>query len=423
MVTEAIDLVGGLTTYVQSGDVVVIKANIFAPFPPPVSVDRRVVAALVRLIREAGARRVIVAEGVSVGTKLERGSTTRDCFKALGIQSAVEAAGGEILCLEDDERVSIDVPGAMALHRIDYPKSILDADVFIELPCLKTYGLTLVTLGIKNLQGILTDEQKYYAHRDDLDQKLVDIHKVRRADLTLVDGLLAMEGDGAGEHGRPVPMNILLASPDVVAVDAVASACMGIDDVLDVTTTRLAQHNGLGTADLKRIEVRGVSIQEVKRKFLLPASWQKQQDRYVVGMYPNVDIYIGGACKWCWLMTGVIAGMLSQFSPQQFSILAGIDPKAPPALRTDLDATFLLGDCACSSTGAVKEIRNAMLLSSKGLMAPGCPPFRPSLALFEQHMIRLGLMNPELIRARKEQDVKKFYDYYRGVDPTWAPEG
>lgn len=421
MVREALNLVGGVEAYIKKGDVVAIKINIFAPLPPPVSVDRRVAAALVRVAKEAGARRVIVAEGVSVGTKMSRGVTTMDCFKLLGVQSAVEAEGGEVLCLEDDERVSMDVPGGIALHRIDCPKTILDADVFIELPCLKTHGLTLVTLGIKNLQGILTDEQKYYAHRDDLDQKLVDIHKVRKADLTLIDGLLGMEGEGAGERGRPVPMNILLASPDVVAVDAVASACMGIEDVLDVPTTRIAQHDGLGTADLAQIDVRGASIEKVERKFALPYNWFKPQDRYVLGLHPNVDIYIGGACKWCWMMSGAIAGMLALFAPRRFSIIAGVDPKVPPALRTGLDHTIILGDCACGATGDVKEIRNAMVLSSKGAMLLGCPPYRPALVMLEEYMIRIGLVTAEMLRMREEQAAKRFYEYYQGLDPTWAP--
>jgi len=421
MVREAINLIGGAETYIQKGDVVAVKVNIFAPLPPPVSVDRRVVAALVRVAKEAGARRVIVAEGVSVGTKMSRNVTTMDCFRLLGIRSAVEAEGGEILCLEDDERVLVEVPGGMALHRIHYPKAILDADVFIELPCLKTHGLTLVTLGIKNLQGLLTDEQKYYAHRDDLDQKLVDIHKVRQADLTIIDGLLGMEGEGAGERGRPVPMNIILASPDVVAVDAVASACMGIEDVLDVPTTRIAQHDGLGTADLAHIDVRGTSIEEAKRKFAFPYNWFKPQDRYVLGLHPNVDIYIGGACKWCWMMSGAIAGTLALFAPLRFSIIAGIDPKVPPALRTGLDHAIVLGDCACGATGDVKEIRNAMVLSNQGAMLPGCPPYRPALARLEEYMIRIGLVTAEMLEKRKEQDTQRFFKYYQGIDPTWTP--
>jgi len=65
-------------------------------------------------------------------------------------------------------------------------------------------------------------------------------------------------------------MHMLLASPDVVAADAVASACMGIEDVLDVSTTRLAQYAGLGTADLRNVDLRGAPVATVQRKFVLP---------------------------------------------------------------------------------------------------------------------------------------------------------
>ena len=424
MLRDLLDLLGGVSKFVKPNDRVVIKANLFAPFPPPVSVDRRVVAALVRLFREAGARQVTVVEGVSVGTKQDRGRTTSDCFKLLGIQSAVEEAGGEILSLDDDERVKVDVPGGMALHNIDYPRIILDADVFVELPCLKTHGMTLVTLGIKNLQGILTDEQKYLNHRDDLDQKLVDIHKVRKADLTVIDGLTAMEGMGAGEKGLPVQMNVLLASADVVAIDAVASACMGIEDVLDVTTTRIAQHDGLGTADLSQIEVRGAAIDSVKKKFLLPYTYTKPRDRYVLGMYSNLDIYLGGACPACWMLVGAVGATLAAFAPLRFSVLVGTDPTIPLSLRTDLDHTIIFGDCACSATGDVKQLRNAMLLNEEGLMAPGCPPYRPAFAKLEDYLIRRGLVTPEILHQRKEKATQRLFRYYQeNVDPTWKPEG
>ena len=108
--------------------------------------------------------------------------------------------------------------------------------------------------------------------------------------------------------------------------------------------------------------------------------------------------------------------------PRRFSLIAGVDPKVPPVLRTELEHTIVLGDCACAATGEVKEIRNAMLLGDKGGMLPGCPPYRPALTRLEEYMIGLGLVTREMIEMRKDQAVQKFYDYYRKVDPTWSPE-
>ena len=107
MVKKAIDLIGGIEKFVKKGDVVVIKPNLFAPFPPPISVDRRVVGALVALCKVAGAKKTVVIEGVSVGTlmkranldasdrenRLVRGMKTVDMMKLLGLKKSVEAAG------------------------------------------------------------------------------------------------------------------------------------------------------------------------------------------------------------------------------------------------------------------------------------------------------------------------------------------
>ena len=422
MAREALDLIGGIDSYVSTGDTVVIKANVFAPFPPPVTVDRRLAAALVVLCKEAGAQRVIIAEGVSYGTKAGRGRTTRECLKLLGVQTAVEAAGGEVLALEDDERVSVDVADAFCLHRIDYPKTMLECDVLINLPCMKTHGMTLATLGVKNYQGILTDEQKYEGHRDDISQHVVDIHRVRLSDLTIMDALLAMEGNGAGEAGLPVPLNTILAGADMVAVDAVAAACMGLEDVLDVQATRLAAYAGLGVADLNQIQVVGTPIDEIRREFVWPVTYAKPPDRWVVGVYPNIDTYIGGACSMCWMMAISLSRTLGRYAPERFTVIVGVDPKVPGSLRTDLDHTIILGDCPASATGNLKELRNAMLLQGKGLIAHGCPPYRPARAMVEQHLQKLGLLDPEASAASFQKNVDRIYGHYQTIDPTWEPE-
>ena len=192
MAKEAVDLIGGMESIVTKGDVVAIKANFFAPYPPPVTVDRRTVRAIIRMLYQAGASKVILAEGCSVGTKLGRNTITAEIVEELGIAEVAAEEGAELLLLEDAERVLVKVPDAKSISEIYYPKALLDCDVLVDLPCMKMHGMTLVTLGIKNFQGLLNDEQKYYAHRDDLEQKLVDIFKIRKPDLTFIDGITAM---------------------------------------------------------------------------------------------------------------------------------------------------------------------------------------------------------------------------------------
>ena len=435
MVTEALDLIGGIDAFVKKGDTVAIKPNLFAPYPPPVSVDRRVIGALTALCKKAGAKRVVVIEGVSVGSlikrvnidrgkkqgALNRGMTTLEVMRLLGVTRAVEAAGGEVMGIEDADTVRVPVPGGKVLHVLDYPEIIKDADVFIDLPALKTHTMTMVTLGVKNLQGILTEADRYLGHRDDLDQHLVDILKVRKPDLTLVDGLIGMEGMGAGEGGTPVEMGLILAGEDVVAVDAVSSRVMGIGNPGVVGTTRIAAYDGIGTMDPGAIEVKGCSVEEVTRSFLLPYNFTQPIDSFVTGVYPNVDIYIGGACPSCWLMSAMVLRSLAGIK-EGAALIVGVDPKVPEDKDWDYKNTFLLGDCAIGSSGPVREIRNRITLEGHDTFLYGCLPYQQAMIKLENILLERGVITPEELIKKAEENRSRFFDYYRGIDPTWEPE-
>jgi uncharacterized protein (DUF362 family) len=435
MTAKAVDLVGGIGRYVKPGQSVVVKPNLFAPYPPPVSVDRRVIAAVVSLCRAAGAAKVTVVEGVSVGSlmkrvnleksgpagEMSRGMKTVEVMKLLGVKRAVQEAGGEVLGVEDDRRIRTAVPGGRVLTTLDYPKSVLDADVFINLPALKTHTMTMVTLGVKNLQGLLNEADRYFGHRDDLDQHMVDIMKVRKPDLTIIDGLIGMEGLGAGEGGGPVPLGVLVAGADPVATDAIASMVMGIEAPTVVGTTRIAAHDGLGTALPDLIEVVGRQVSEVKKKFMLPLNYTQPVDTFVTGVWPNVDIFIGGACPTCWLMAALALPSLNKF-PDRTALMVGVDPKVPTGRTWDERNTFFLGDCALGCAGEAREIRNRISLSGNDTFLPGCPPYEQALKKLEDIMVERGIITRESLVHKAREHRDRFFDYYRTFDPTWKPE-
>ena len=433
MVSQSIELLGGLSGRIAPGSHVVIKPNLFAPYPPPISVDRRVIASVVRLVRAAGAAKVTVIEGVSVGTLMKRVNPERskvnaargfgsiEVMRMLGVKQAVEDAGGEVLGVEDAEKVEVDIEGGMALHRVNYPKIVLDADYFINMPAMKTHTMTMVTLSLKNLQGLLDEKGRYFSHRDDLDQHMVDINKIRMPDLVILDGLLAMEGMGAGEGGNPIEMGVIMAGFDSMALDCVASMCMGIENPSVVGTTRIANHQGLGCGNPFMIDVRGRSIEEVRKKFMLPINYTQPIDTIVTGVYPNIDLYIGGACPTCWLMTAMAEAMLAKI-PQRFSLIVGVDPKVPPALKTPLDHTFFLGECALATTGGLRDMRNEMQLKGIDRFLGGCPPYEQLLVKLEDILISMGyLTEHELIDKALEQR-SRFFEYYKSHDASWEPQ-
>ncbi|MBN1635479.1 MAG: DUF362 domain-containing protein [Deltaproteobacteria bacterium] len=433
MVKRAVALTGGFVDKIKTGDHVVIKPNLFAPYPPPVSVDRRVIAAVVRLAFEAGAGRVSVIEGVSMGTLMKRvnparsaqtasrGYSTIEVMKMLGVKKAVEEAGGEVIGVEEAETVETDIEGSIALHRVSYPRVVLDADYFINMPAMKTHGMTMVTLSIKNLQGLLDTRSRYFSHRDDLDQHMVDINKIRKPDMVILDGLIGMEGLGAGESGTPVEMGVIMAGSDPVALDSVASMCMGIDNPLLVGTTRIANHDGLGIGNPFLIDVVGNSIDEVKQKFQLPINYTQPIESLVTGVYPNIDLYIGGACPTCWLMTAMFEAMLAKV-PERVSLIVGVDPKVPPRLKTDLEHTFFLGECALATTGDLRDLRNEMQLKGIDRFLGGCPPYEQALVKLEDFMIGKGYLDEQDLIKKAEEQRKKFFEYYQSRDVTWEPE-
>ncbi len=356
---------------IVAGKSVLLKPNVFAPLPPPTTTDPRVVAAVGELCREAGAARVIVAEGRSISTARyrEEGNSTRACFDATGMTQAIEQAGLEVVYLEDDEFIEVPLPAAQILKIANVPKTIMEADVFINLPVMKIHSLTTVTLAIKNLHGIISDYDKLYQHcyRElALARKLTDLLRIRPIALNVMDALVGQEADHASD-GRPVQMGLILASTDAVALDTVAGAVMGLGPN-EVDTTRLAGEAGLGEADLARIEVIGESIGNVRRPFARPDVELSE------AKFPGLRIYAGDYCRSCsyYIRRGLDRlkneGLLDERHP--FAIIVGRDPQVPDDIACPV---AILGDCALASP-SVKPLRDRLFLRGALNTMYACPP-------------------------------------------------
>ena len=262
------------------GKRVLVKPNVFAPIAAPGTTDPRVVAAVVRLALRAGAKSVAVGEGRSVSTARYRRveqRTTRACFEAIGMRAAVEAAGVPCVFFDEGRWLQVEVNGEV-LRSAEVAEAVLDCDVLINVPVLKNHSLTLVTLCVKNLHGILSDDCKMFGHCYDdmrLGRKLVDILLIRKPDLNILDATRGMEGDHA--EGDIVDLGAIIAGADAVAVDAVASAVMGLRPE-EVDTTRLAHQRGIGEGDLSKILVVGTGVEEIARPFRRPDIAIREED-------------------------------------------------------------------------------------------------------------------------------------------------
>ena len=267
-VKEAVDLIGGMDRFVRPGDTVLVKPNMLAAKEPERAITTHplVLEAVVQLVKGAGGKPLI---GDSPGGAV-RG--IKRYWKNTGF---AEVAGRQNIPL-----VSFESAGVYIKQRrgISYyiVKPALDADVVINLPKLKTHNLTLFTGAVKNLFGTVPGFRKGEYHKefpnpDRFAEAMVDIYALVKPSLSIMDGILSMEGNGPSS-GTPRGLGLILASPDGVALDAVAQAVIGFGPD-EVHTTTSASQQEIGQGNLGQIDVLGETLEKAKvAGFLLPTN-------------------------------------------------------------------------------------------------------------------------------------------------------
>ena len=247
-----------------AGRTVLVKPNILGAVEPDrhVNTHPSLVRAAVGAIERRGAARVMVGDnsGMRAYGSLEHAARVAGIF---------EAAGGRYVNLGESPRtVPVESDFATALA---FSREVLEADVLVSLPKMKTHIATGITGAIKNSYGHLVGGEKSRLHRvavgaENFARAVVDVFQVRRPDLVILDAVVAMEGDGPS-GGRPRQVGRVLASDNSVALDSVMAVMMGLEP-RRIPTLRIAEERGLGPADLARIEVEGPL--EAVPKFKVP---------------------------------------------------------------------------------------------------------------------------------------------------------
>jgi len=260
---RAMDLLGGMGSYVRPGQRVALKPNLLRAMAPEAAVSTHpsVVRAVVRLVQEAGATPFIVESPGGPYTP----ALLRRVYEKTGMRQVAEETGVELNYDTSAERIA--VPEGGLLRLVDVLSPIARADVVINLPKLKTHNLTRLTVATKNLFGVVPGVTKmgYHAKLQDalqFSRGLVDIVRAVRPALSIADGVVAMHGNGPS-GGEPFAGRVLLASPDALAEDVVAMALVGWDP-LTMPTIRVAVELGLSTGQLKDIELLGDPIEGLR---------------------------------------------------------------------------------------------------------------------------------------------------------------
>ena len=258
---ERSERVGGINTYVKEGQRVLIKPNLLSAKPPESGIDTHpeVVRAVIRLVKEAGGR---VSVGDSPGGSVKK------------IAGVYEASGIAKVCREEDVPM-LNFEKIEMFKNIPIARAALKADVLISVPKFKTHSLMTMTGGVKNLFGIVPGLFKTECHKrapnpDIFADLLVDVYSYARPHLSVIDGIIGMEGDGPATAGTLRQMDLIAASSDAVSLDAVLAKIIGLEP-FDISTTREADLRGLGIGRLDYIDIVGEKLDNfVQSDFKLP---------------------------------------------------------------------------------------------------------------------------------------------------------
>jgi uncharacterized protein (DUF362 family) len=250
----ALEAIGGISRFVTKGKQVVLKPNMSFSNPPEwgSTTHPLVVATVAQACIDAGALRVVVLDYPLRPAEL--------CLKRSGIQEACKPIKGVyVLALEDRKFFrEIKVPQGKVLDRVEVFKEVLDSDVLINLPQAKTHSATGVSLGIKNLMGLIWDRYSFHS-RYNINQALADLATVIKPQLTILDATRALVSGGPGGPGEVQKPNLIIAGIDPVAVDSygvsVAPWYGQNFRGRQVEHLLVAHQRGLGQIDLEQLRI------------------------------------------------------------------------------------------------------------------------------------------------------------------------
>ena len=254
MFDKAIASLGGMKTFVQKGNTVVVKPNIGWDVIPERAANTNplLVNRIIKHCLDAGAKDVYVFDHTC--------DSWNSCYSNSGIERSVKDAGGKIVPGNSEkyyQRVSISKGKRLKESKVH--ELILECDVFINVPVLKSHNSTDLTISMKNLMGIVWD--RGYWHRNDLNQCIADFPSFKKPDLNIVDAYSVMMKNGPRGVSRSdvVTMKSQIISTDIVAADAAATKLFG-SDPQNIEYIKYAYDMKIGKMDLSKLNINRIIL-------------------------------------------------------------------------------------------------------------------------------------------------------------------
>lgn len=424
-VGRVIDLCQGFDG-IRTGDRVLLKPNLVGwdnqgPYPPwGVLTTSPVMEGLCAAFKDRGVAQILVGEG-SIACK-DIGSGTTEIFEHLGYGKLAERYGVKLLDFNKGEFDTVELdPG----HEVKVTRHVRECDALVSVPVLKTHGGTVVTLGMKNLKGLLHASSKQYCHHPEnlLDHFIARLAETYPPSLTLIDGVYANE-QGPQHMGFAHRRDLLIASTDVYAADLLGAYILGYGTEEVRHLKEWSDRNGRPPS-VQGLRILGdVDPEEVRKP--LAWDWPWLPDNSGPEAFGKMGIqgirlpkYDHTLCTGCSYMFNPLMMLLMSTREKEFGgfeILSGTlhEPSGTA------EKTFLFGQCqvkknkdhpACKQVVRIKGCPPSMEEMEKALLENGIQVNRKG---FEQY--RTYLMS----RYWKKPDLYPPSDFFLDEIPAWA---
>jgi uncharacterized protein (DUF362 family) len=254
MFDTAIQSLGGMRNFVKKNQTVVIKPNIGWDTIPEraANTNPKLIAQIVKHCLDAGAKQVYVFDNTCDNWK--------KCYSTSGIEKFAKDAGATIVPGNSESYYqNVDIPKGKRLKEASVHELILESDVFINVPILKSHGGAGLTISMKNLMGVVWDRR--YWHRNDLHQCIADYSTFRKPDLNIIDAYAVMKKNGPRgvSEADVVSLKSQIISTDIVAADAAAAKLFG-KEPSEIDYIKIADEMKLGSMDLSKLNINRIIL-------------------------------------------------------------------------------------------------------------------------------------------------------------------
>ncbi|MBW2623800.1 MAG: DUF362 domain-containing protein [Deltaproteobacteria bacterium] len=258
-VRAAVDLMGGMKEYVKPGNRVLIKPNMSFSARPKIATNTHpeVVRELAVMCREAGASKILVLDHTL--------QSPERCIKNSGIYDALKDIDEGMVKAVNTRRLfkEVSIPDGEALDETSVMTEALKSDVLIAAPTAKSHSATGVSLSMKGMMGLIYNRRIMH-WAVDLDESIVDLCTVLKADLTVIDASRVLSTNGPGGPGKILQGNTIIASKDMVAADACAVSLFEWYGRRfkpgQVAHIKLAHERGFGRMDLENLNIKNITV-------------------------------------------------------------------------------------------------------------------------------------------------------------------